>query len=502
MGLFDFFKKNTTTTTKPEVKDKYSRSFLGAGTGPLTDIGFAQHINTELQSLPTLRGRCRQLAINSPVISRALALWADNIVGPKGIEMRPQVKRKNGSLDSNTNTIIANGWEKFCKSNGCDVTKSTTLAKMAEVVLRTVATDGEAFIIKKRGMNYGSHGFALQLISAEQVDDKYNTTLDTGNTVYQGIEINDVGAVVAYHVWNSVTPTPLHTQVYRTRLRIPAEDMIHVFDRKAPNQLRGYPWFANAILSVHQLDQYNQASLEMARLASIKSVYGVLPPNADGLSDEDLDYISKNVPRKITPGQMELYPEGMQIGTIDWNTPNSNQPEFVKVQLQLIASGLGISYAALANNLESINFSSMKYAAQHDQTAYAVKQQWLVDVFYSPVFEEWLTTGIATGRIPLSLSKVDEYKHVTWHPKSWQSVNPLETVRTAEAYNRMGIKSKKQICGELGLDFESQLQQIAAEEELITKLNVQLASPLEVAEVMQKLEKMDQPNTKTDLKNN
>ncbi|MCI0539082.1 MAG: phage portal protein [Verrucomicrobiales bacterium] len=63
---------------------------------------------------------------------------------------------------------------------------------------------------------------------------------------------------------------------------------------------------------------------------------------------------------EVSPGQFETRPVGFEFQTFDPQHPTQAFPFFVKTFLRGIASGLGVSYNTLANELEGVNFSSIR----------------------------------------------------------------------------------------------------------------------------------------------
>jgi capsid protein len=48
---------------------------------------------------------------------------------------------------------------------------------------------------------------------------------------------------------------------YLDLMRVPSDDVMHLFRPLRPGQLRGVPWLANALVRLWELDQYDDAEL-------------------------------------------------------------------------------------------------------------------------------------------------------------------------------------------------------------------------------------------------
>lgn len=474
-----FFKK---TPPKP----RYGRSFDAAQSGRTLDITQTQSINSDLQgSLETLRGRCRQLAQNEPYVAQAFSLWKQNIIGSTGIDLHVQSRKNNGELDENPNTLIEDAWFDWLRYGNCTVDGTMSGVGMQQLVLETIARDGEALIVKRYGNQYGKYGFRLELVPNEQFNSQFTGTATNGNIIYQSIEFDMYLKPVAYWISSSAKTNQLAQLQGLTPMvpdiRIAAEDCYHIFEKHYIGQVRGFPWIVNAVIPLHHISMYKLTELENARMASLNQVYYTMPAGVDGITNEDIDQLG-HITRELKPAGVNVLPQGADVKAVDWQSPNSNMPDFVRTQLKGVASGLGISYSALANDLENINFSSAKYAALADQTMYQNKQQWFIETFLDRLYRDWLKVQLDfRGHLALPMSKYDKYCKIKWTPRGFKSVNLVETARAALMLNTMGVLSLTQISSEmLGVDWEETVAQMARENKKLESLGIKLPSQVEI----------------------
>src|SRR5204863_15402 len=89
------------------------------------------------------------------------------------------------------------------------------------LLIRTVAQDGECFVLQHEGFN-NPHAYALEAIDAALVDHELiRSARDGENAIELGIERDPLGRRVAY--WLKPTPTD------RVRRRIDASRMLHIY---------------------------------------------------------------------------------------------------------------------------------------------------------------------------------------------------------------------------------------------------------------------------------
>lgn len=218
-------------------------------------------------SLSRLRARSRQLAVDNDYARRFYKLLRSNVVGPQGIGMQVRAIYKEGKgsvvYDDDANKLIEKNWYEWAGKKHCTVDGRLSLIDVQQMLIETVAKDGEILVRKVRGRNSGNpFGFALQLLEADHLNENYNTTMSNGNKVRMGIEYNEWDRPVAYHVLNrhpgEVVGTAYHAEKYD---RIPATDILHLFFSERPSQSRGLPWMISAMRRMRMLGTYVKTSL-------------------------------------------------------------------------------------------------------------------------------------------------------------------------------------------------------------------------------------------------
>jgi len=104
----------------------------------------------------------------------------------------------------------------------------------------------------------------LQMLSSERLPLGKCETLPNRHEIIFGIELDRIGQRVAYHFYRA------HPGDFRQRgtgelVRVPAEQICHVFHPIAEGQIRGVPWVAPAMVRLWLLDQYDDAELDPAK---------------------------------------------------------------------------------------------------------------------------------------------------------------------------------------------------------------------------------------------
>ncbi len=171
-------------------------------------------------------------------------------------------------------------------------------------------------------------------------------------------------------------------------------------------------------------------------------------------------------------------PTGMSFEAFDPKHPNTAYADFVKQILRSVSSGALVSYNGLANDLESVNYSSIRAGAKEEQSQWQSLQQFMVSRFCDPIYQEFLKMGITTGALNLPMSKLEKFKSVKWHPRGWSYVDPEKELKAKKLALEMGATSLAEITGEMGKEWTDVLAQLKAEKELVSDFNLNLMPPL------------------------
>ncbi len=135
------------------------------------------------------------------------------------------------------------------------------------MVAREMFVAGECFVRlrTRRAEDRLTVPLQLQLLQSEMLPFEKTETAANGNRIRCGIEFDAIGRRVAYyfrrrHPGDSTDPG----QVVPESVRVPAEDVLHVYRPIDAGQIRGLPHVAPAMVRLFLLDQYDDAELDRA----------------------------------------------------------------------------------------------------------------------------------------------------------------------------------------------------------------------------------------------
>lgn len=464
--LAKFVEQRQAERNKVAREKRALRRFDAAQYSRLTHswVAAERSINTELRAdLDALRRRARDLAKNSPLAKKFLQMCVVNVAGPRGFNLQARVVNPDGSADKLANDAIEAAWSDWGRAAHCDVAGRLSFRDLTRAVVRAIARDGEALLRVRQGAR-NPYGYALQLLDIERLDTTLNREPAPGkNQIIMGVEIDGDGRAVAYWLATSALgrdPTGKKLQP------VPADEILHLYLTEDPEQIRGVPWMHAVMLTVNDLKGYNHAAIVAARIGASKMGFFTSPdgnpaPVADGEDGAGMPFTEAD------PGQFGMLPPGYDFKSFDPDYPHANYAAFVKEHKRDVASGFNVAYNSLANDLEGVNFSSIRSGTIEERDNWMLVQEWLIGSFCDIVFAGWMDNALLSGAIvmpngsALPAAKRAKFMAHEFQGRRWSWVDPLKDVEASVLAIKNRLASPYTIAAQQGLDAEDVLADIA-----------------------------------------
>lgn len=401
------------------------------------------------------RAGARALVQNGGYPEGVVAEVVNNICGPHGIKLRAKNRRRDGTLAKETNFELERAFAAWDVAEFASMDGHDGWTELQRLAVRTWFVDGEVFIRLVRGAD-NPFGFALELIDADLLDETFNRRAEPGrNEIRMGVELTARGRPVAYHFW---TAHPSETAA-RERVPIPAAEVIHLYVRRRPGQVRGITAFAPVLLPFAMLGAYEEAEITAARAAAAK--LGFFRPTEAADIDADAPV---ELPLDMAPGTFDELPPGYEVEQYDPQHPNAAYAAFVSIVLRGIARGLGVSYLTLTGDLTAANYSSMRAGLLPERDHWRACQHWVARTLHRRVYSAWLEMALLGGAVRVDSRLASNYADVEWQPRGWQWVDPLKDVQAAERRIKLGLDSRTSLAADEGRDFEDVVDELHDEE--------------------------------------
>jgi lambda family phage portal protein len=442
---------------------KLERAWEGAKMNRLTSDWQTSQTSLDYDmrwQLRPLIDRSRHIAQNTGTGEGYLKLMVRNVLGARPFQLQMRILENDGvTHDRLAETIIERAWKDQSKKRNWTIMGTMSSRDHYEVILRAILQDGAALIRKHRSPDL-KYGFALEPLDIDYLDVEHNEILRDGSRIVMGVEFNLRRQPVAYHLLG-YHPGDYYADGFgKKRTRVDARDIIHTFFFRRAVQSRGFPEFASIMPNVRQLDGYQQAELVAARTAAGKmGFFTKQPGEGQGYTGQDATEGGKYM--DVEPGTLEELPAGMGFQQWDPQHPSTAYADFVKAHKREQSAALGVAYMTYAQDPGDASFSSARVGLVDEREGYKAIQQFIIEHICEDVFEDWLFTALAFGKLGnLPASKFDKFNQPHFIPRSWEWLDPKADAEANAIAEDRGWKSPAEIIGGTGGDEEEKLDQI------------------------------------------
>jgi lambda family phage portal protein len=394
--------------------------------------------------------RSRKAAEDYDHFKKFIQLVRDNVAGPDGFNLNAQIRDPGGTIDTLASSAIENAFDSFSKKGNFDVTGTLSRSDAERLCLSTWGTDGEVIVVAKYGKKY-AHGVAFQFIDPVRLDPTMYHKLANGNVIRHGIEMDEDNRPVAYHFkdYTEMQVGYVTSHSPSATIRVPAENVIHWFVPEKIGQKRGLPPGRTALWRMRMLSGFEDAAVTNARIGAAKMGF-FKDPDASEDDDDPLELDAE-------PGTFE------DIGNREmqaWNPqfPDQSIEPFVKALVRSVGAGLNVSYHNLANDLTSVNFSSIRQGALDEREVWKGLQNSFQGGVVIPIFERWLESALLNQIIlvptsggpgkPLKFERIEKYKAVAFTGRRWPWIDPASEQSANEKAVAQGFKSRSEVIRE------------------------------------------------------
>ncbi len=249
-------------------------------------------------------------------------------------------------------------------------------------------------------------------------------------------------------------------------MRVPAEDVVHLFAPLAAGQVRGLSWLAPVLLRLSELDQLEDALLVNAKVQAMLMGF-LTDQNATGPNPFDGQPNGSVLESGLEPGTLKFLPQGWDM---KFSTPQQalSAIEFAQLELRAVAAGLGVPEHLLTGDLRNANYSSLRAAlVSFRQRIEALQYHVVIPQLCQPIYERAITAAIFSGEFEAAdfERNASAYLDAEWYPPAQPWVDPLKDQQAEALAVAKGFKSRRQVVAAQGYDIESLDDEIAADRE-------------------------------------
>ncbi|MFD2022032.1 phage portal protein [Pseudocitrobacter faecalis] len=443
--------------------------FLNLGSSsPVISFGFtagnqAGNINAIInRTLPVMVAASRELSIKNGIVKKYVATNSAGVTGADGLYIRPcSHSSQDDKVNQQVNKQLEDAfyaWAEDPKAfSRCGTLDISTFQRLVE---RTRSIDGDCFIRihqTRDGMPQ------VEIIDSMRISTYENQILPSGNYISNGIEYDiDTNRPVAY--WITRYNPIMYNYLLGERERVPAEEILHLFQQDYPTQQRGIPDVHAGTDKLKELEEFMVAAITSRKVAASAMAF-ITNPDSDEielLKGDDVSYYEQDY---LNPAAIVELQAGQDIKTVNPTQTTDGISEFVDNQLMMIAMGLDITKQSLTADTSNASFSAAKLTEKLQQSTFKTRTNALVVSVLKPLYITWLKVAMINNSelSNLSFSDFNNLTHAQYVPTRQISLDPYKDLQTEVLAIDSGLKSKAMVISEMGYDPAVVMEEIQKE---------------------------------------
>lgn len=460
-----------------------------------------------IPKLDALRSSSRDLFYNTPLATGALRRELTNAIG-FGLRLQCRVDRELLGMSDEA----ADKWERrtereffsWANSPECDAARTLCFNQLTSLSFFSKSLSGDCFVLTPRIKRPGQiYDLRIQIIEADFVSNP-NLQFDTVR-IAGGVEVDDMGAPVAYHFRRPAMDTMVGTNIAALDrwTRIPAygefterKQVHHLFEKERPGQRRGIPMLAPVVDELKSITRLSKAEIQAAIVNSYFTVFvksvtregnvlseGYIPQtgglgiNGDSVLNKGTDARDEKLYEMGSANVIEM-DDDQEIQIADPKRPNQNFEPFFLAIVKQIGSALGIPFEELMLHFTS-SYSASRAALQEAWKHYRSRRIWAATYFCQPIYKEWLIEAIIKGRINAPGFFNDPVIQDAWLGTAWSGpgqgqLDPLKETKAAvmKIQNNLSNHEDEYVAINGG-DWEGAMTRRAREKSVLERLGLQ-----------------------------
>ena len=371
----------------------------------------------------TMRQRARMLYMAAPIATSAIKTNRTNVIG-NGLRLKSRIDREVLGMSAEQ----ADAWQKKTerefqlwagRKKACDATGINNFYGLQQLALMSWLLSGDCIGVIKQYETDRMYPYSLRihLVEADRVatpiDGNGITALcttgknqDTGNVIYDGVEVDRNGAIVAYHIRNTY-PYELgavektewtRVTAYQEQTGLP--NVLHVMDSERPDQYRGVSYLAQCIEPILQIRRYTEAEIMAAIVGSFFAAFveTTAPTDENPFNETGQPEISDKNEYSMGPGEINIMKPGEKISFSEPKHPSGSFDIFINAMCDQVGAALEIPKDLLLKEFNS-SYSASRAALMEAWKGFRTRREWMADDFCRPCYEIWMSEAVARGRI-------------------------------------------------------------------------------------------------------
>lgn len=404
-----------------------------------------------------LREYAREADRNNALVGQIVDRALDQILG-NGLQIDPQTG------DPKVNETLSSLWCAWADDpTQCDYTGRFTVDEIERLALRHRFVCGDSFVL------LDDQSGKIRLEEPDRVEASATGTVQIDGRdvdIVHGVEIDSAtGRVLAYHFLRTL---PINRRGFISLavgspelIRIPAEQVVHIFEPKRATQHRGITAFHAIFDRISLLSDIEEAEAVKLAVAACVSAWVVNNNGAFTLGSSTTETATDGTTsldfQEFTPGMIVKLQPGETIQTFSPTVTTQDTTDQKRQLIREVGLALGLPLELTLLDHSDSSFSANRATLETYKRTARRQQRWIARTLRSRVYAWKVRQWVDAGLVP-NLPTITQ--HCVHFPE-WQYLDPQKEATADATRLDNHFASRRQIAAERGRDVDDLVSEIA-----------------------------------------
>jgi lambda family phage portal protein len=307
----------------------------------------------------------------------------------------------------------------------------------------------------------------LQLLEADFIDHfREGVFAIDANQQAAGVVRNRLGVGLGkFDEWRGLWLWPRHPGEMQAILDtrnfmsefIERDQLVHMFKRERPGQVRGVPWFAPILTTARDLADLLDAANVKARVEACFAGFIINSDESLPLLDDNGQGGDLSLPNAmgstLEPGMLKELRSGQDI-KFAAPTSTSQLDTMLISNLQAMAAGVGCTYDQATGDLRQANYSSLRAGKiEFWRLIGKLQQHVVIHQFCKPIWNKFTDRAVLAGRLP---ARTQGYP-CRWVVPAKEMIDPKKDFDAIKNLVRAGAMTPQEFIASFGGDWRNSI---------------------------------------------
>jgi len=386
-----------------------------------------------------------------------------------GRGMRLQVLSADERFNTEAEALFAQWWYV------CDRRGVLNFGAMQRMGWSARKVDGDVAFVKVRSEDAAGLGTLQAIEGARIVSPRGGVggggaRLPEGASVHSGVEFDRLGRLSGF--W--IAPYTAHGGVDQSAAeRVDRRDVIFLPRRTRFSATRGEPALARIVDIADQIDGAIESASISMRVQACQAMWRRRSTGAQAqtlIAGEVVDRGdgTREYQEDMAPGQIHNLGIGEEMGMLSSQAPGPNFPDALRVMTRVLGADLDMPLELALLDLSTSSAYAGRTGINLYHKAMEAEREDYVGEFLRPVYRWLIGTAMTAGLLPF----VADWDRHRWMPPPRLVFEPDKEVAANVAAVNAGLKTRREICEDAGVDLIDHLDQLEEEQRLMAKRNI------------------------------